>query len=90
MIDDLKRLAQKDTRLNTLFEEVQEYAHLYLLAKQRQKGCDEMGEVVTLRAEVRWTVEKMLEYCRESNFSFVNSSANLESLVEAILKRTIT
>ena len=90
MIEDLKRLSQEDTHLDILLEEVQEYAHLYLLAKQRQKGCDEMGVVATLKEEFRWKVENILQYCKENNFSLVHNSDNLESLVNAMLKRTIT
>ena len=89
MIEDLKRLAKEDTQLNTLLEEVEEHAQLYLLAKQRQKGCDEMGEVATLKAEFRWTVEKIHKYCKENNFSLVHSSDNLESLLSTMLKRMI-
>ena len=89
MIEDLKRLFQEDTYLDSLLEEVQEYAHLYLLAKERQKGCDEMGEVATLKAEFRWKVENIIQYCKENNFSLVHDSDNLESLVNAMLKRMI-
>lgn len=89
VIEDLKILAKEDTRLDTLLEEVQEYAHLYLLAKQRQKGCDEMGEMETLKTEFIWTVEKMITYCKDNNFSLVRSSDNIESFVNAMLKSRI-
>ena len=89
MIEDLKRLAKEDTQLDTLLEEVQEHAQLYLLAKQRQKGCDEMGEVATLEAEFRWTIEKMIKYCKENNFSPLDSSDDLELLANKMLKKAI-
>ena len=82
---NFKQLIEKEC----LLEEVQEHAQLYLLAKQRQKGCDEMGEMATLKAEFRWTFEKMIKYCKEKNFFTVDSSDDLESLANAMLKRTI-
>jgi len=36
-----------DAHLASLLGRVSEYAEIYLLAKQRQKGGDEMGEAAT-------------------------------------------
>jgi len=65
MIEAIQRLLQNDARLAKLFGEVQEYAQLYLLAKQRQKGCDGMGEVATLKDEFVYNLEEMIRYCKE-------------------------
>jgi len=34
-----------------LLDEVREYAQIYLLAKQRHKGCEGTGELMTLNEE---------------------------------------
>lgn len=43
MIGEIKRFLSGDEYLANLIEQIKEQAQLYLLAKQRQKGCDEMG-----------------------------------------------
>ncbi|MBU4319618.1 MAG: hypothetical protein L6246_06200 [Thermodesulfovibrionales bacterium] len=47
MIDDILIVLKSDAQCARLLEKAQEYAEIYLLAKQRQKGGDEMGEVAT-------------------------------------------
>lgn len=37
------------TRLAKLFDEAREYAQVYLLARQRQKGRDGKGKLVTMK-----------------------------------------
>jgi hypothetical protein len=45
-----------------------EYAEIYLLAKQRQKGCDGMGELATMKEEFRDVVDKVIEYCKDDKY----------------------
>ena len=59
---------QSDAQLSQLFERVQEYAELYLIAKQRQKGCDGMGEVATLKDELIYLMNEMIRYCKEKGY----------------------
>ncbi len=47
MINDIFNASKSDGRLAALVEEAREYAQIYLLAKQRHKGCDGTGELVT-------------------------------------------
>ncbi len=67
MINDIFNAARSDERLAALVEEVREYAQIYLLAKDRKKGCEGTGELMTLREEFRDVVNKMVQYCREKN-----------------------
>jgi hypothetical protein len=68
IIRDIRELEKDDTHLARLFDKVQEYAELYLIAKQRQKGCDGMGEVATLKDEFIYSLNEMIRYCKEKRY----------------------
>jgi len=68
IIRDIQRFVKDDTRLAGLFERVREYAELYLIAKQRQKGCDGMGEVATLKDEFIYSMNEMIRYCKAKGY----------------------
>jgi hypothetical protein len=61
-------LGKDDVHLVQLFNRVQEYAELYLIAKQRQKGCDGMGEVATLKDELIYLTDEMIQYCKKRGY----------------------
>ena len=67
-IETIQKFIQDDQHLAQLFERVQEYAELYLRAKQRQKGCDGMGEVATLKDEFIYSLNKIINYCEEKGY----------------------
>ncbi len=50
-----------------LLEEVQEYSQIYLLAKERQKGCNSMAQFVTLKEEFKDVIDKLFHHCRQKN-----------------------
>ena len=52
MIKSVSEKTESDASLSRLFEDVRQYAYVYLLAQQRQEGCDGMGELATVK-EVR-------------------------------------
>jgi hypothetical protein len=68
IVQDFQRLAQGDAQLARLCEKVREYAELYLIAKQRQKGCDGMGEVATLKDELIYLMNEMIRYCNKKGY----------------------
>lgn len=68
IIDTIQNFLSIDVQLARVFERVQEYAELYLIAKQRQKGCDGMGEVATLKDEFIYYMDKMIRYCKEKKY----------------------
>jgi len=68
IIRDIRELKKDDTHLARLFDKVREYAELYLIAKQRQKGCDGMGEVATLKDEFIYSLNGMIRYCKENGY----------------------
>jgi hypothetical protein len=67
MINDILSASKTDDRLAALVDEAREYAQIYLLAKQRHKGCEGTGELITLREEFKDTVDKMIRCYREKN-----------------------
>ncbi len=67
MFETIFNASKSDDHLAALLDETKEYAQIYLLAKQRHKGCQGTGELMTLREEFRDTVDKMIRYCREKD-----------------------
>ena len=67
MINIILNASKSDGRLAELMDEAREYAQIYLLAKDRKKGCEGTGELMTLKEEFRDVVDKMVRYCREKN-----------------------
>ena len=68
MIDSLLHASKSDARLAALLDEVRECSQIYLLAKQRHKGCEGTGELMTLREEFRDVLDKLGRYCREKGY----------------------
>jgi len=83
VILDLKK---DDTRLTRLFDKVQEYAELYLMAKQRQKGCDGMGEVATLKDEFIYSLNEMIRHCKEKGYVSGDISYETDLIARDICK----
>mgnify|MGYP005855075401 CR=1 FL=1 len=69
MIDAVSQAAKTDAGLAALLDEAREYAQIYLLAKDRKKGCEGTGELVTLREEFSDELWKLVNYCREKGYS---------------------
>ncbi|MGQ9569509.1 MAG: hypothetical protein ACUVUQ_01440 [Thermodesulfovibrionales bacterium] len=80
MISTIFEASKSDDRLAKLLENVQEYAQLYLIAKQRQKGCDGMGEVATLKEEFVYNIEEMIRYCKEKNYLTGDITYEIDSI----------
>jgi len=89
--DELFQEATADALLAGHVEEVQEYAQLYLLAKERQKGCDGMAQFVALKEEFKDAIDKLFQYCRwKDNLAFHVNEHDLESLAVTFSKRIRT
>ncbi len=68
MIESILRASNADTQLAEILGDARECAYIYSLARERQKGCDGMGELATLRDEFRYIVDKMIDYCQGKNY----------------------
>jgi len=84
IIETIQKFVQNDAQLARLFERVREYAELYLIAKQRQKGCDGMGEVATLKDEFIYSMNEMIRYCEEKGYLSEDVSYDIDSIVRDI------
>lgn len=79
------KYSRTDTKLHKLFEHVQEYAQVYNLAKQRQKGCDGMGEVATLKDEFNSILEEITKYCKDKGYISEDIHISLDEIADEIL-----
>jgi hypothetical protein len=84
IIRDIRDLKKDNIHLTVLFERVQEYAELYLIAKQRQKGCDGMGEVATLKDDLIYLTNEMMRYCREKGYISVDFFYDIDLIAHDI------
>ncbi len=87
MLNAIVAASKQDERLAALLDEVREYAQIYLLAKQRHKGCAGTGELMTLKEEFRDVVDKMVRYCRENNHLHGDCEHDAETLAEKLVKK---
>jgi hypothetical protein len=86
IIDTIQKFVPDDVQLAQLFERVQEYAELYLIAKQRQKGCDGMGEVAMLKDEFIYSLNGMIRYCKENGYFSGEISYEIDQIARDICK----
>jgi hypothetical protein len=68
MLETIFKASKSDNRLAALVDETREYAQVYLLAKQRHKGCSGTGELMTLKEDFKDTIDKMIRHCREKGY----------------------
>jgi hypothetical protein len=80
----IQEFLQKDTELARIFEMVRENAELYLISKQRQKGCDGMGEVATLKDEFIYSLNGMIRHCKEKGYLSGEFSYETDSIARDI------
>jgi hypothetical protein len=86
MIDTIINTSKSDAHLAALVEDSREYAQIYLLAKQRHKGCNGTGELMTLREEFKDAVDKMVRYCKEKDHLSEASGYDPDLVAKALLK----
>ena len=86
MIDSVLQASKSDARLATLLDEAREYAQVYLLAKQRHKGCDGTGELMTLKEEFKDTVDKTVRYCKVKDYLSGECDYDPDSVADAFVK----
>ena len=86
MISAIFEASKSDCQLVKILKNVQEYAQLYLLAKQRQKGCDGFGEVANLKEEFVFILEGMIKYCQEKGYLSEDVSCDIDLIARGICK----
>lgn len=86
MIETLLKISKSDVQLAGMLDEVREYAQIYLLAKQRHKGCEGTGELMTLKEEFRDSIEKVIQYSQEKKYITKGISYDIDSIADEIVK----
>ncbi len=84
MLAALSETAKSDARFKALFSMAGEYAEIYSLAKRRQKGCEGMGELATLRDEFRSAMDEVVEYCREKKYLPAGAGYDIDLIAEEL------
>ena len=79
--DGILQASKTDALLAGLLEEVQEYSQIYLLAKERQKGCNALAQFFALKEEFKDVIDTMFQYCRrKKNLQCAVEEYDLDSL----------
>ena len=86
MFNTIKQESQSDIHLVKLLAEARDFAQVYLLARQRQRGCDGMGDLATLKEEFRDVVNKVIQYSQEKKYISEDISYDIDSIAEEIVK----
>jgi hypothetical protein len=68
MIKNIFEASASDLQLSAILDATREFAYIYVLARQRQKGCDGMGELATMKEEFRDVVDKVIHYHKEKKY----------------------
>jgi hypothetical protein len=84
MIKAISETAKSDPILERLLDEVREYASIYVLTRQRQKGCDGMGELATMKEEFKDIVDKVIQYCKEKKYISEVIFFDIDSIADEI------
>jgi len=86
MIRTISDASKSDPGLAHLLDEAREYACVYVLARRRQKGCDGMGELATMKEEFRDVVDKVIQYSQEKKYISQDVSYDIDSVADKIVK----
>jgi NTP pyrophosphatase (non-canonical NTP hydrolase) len=82
----MQQASKSDSQLAKLLSEAREYAQVYVLARQRQKGCDGLGEMTNLKEEFRDVVDKVIQYSQEKKYISEVISYDIDSISDEIVK----
>lgn len=84
MFPTMSERAKSDARLLKLLERARDYAEIYLLARQRQKGCDGLGETANLRDELKSVICEVMKYCVEKKYIPDEISLDIDSIADKL------
>ncbi len=87
MFTELEAASKADKRLAELLMNAREYAEIYLMAQKRQKGCDGMGELATMKEEFRDVIDKVIQYSQEQKYIPQNMSYDIDSVADEIVSQ---
>ena len=62
------KVAGDDERFMRLWKRSAEYARAYIMARERQKGCDGLGSMTMMKAEFKEALDGLLAYCATKDY----------------------
>ena len=86
-LDVISEASKSDPGLSELYSRAREYALIYLLAKERQKGCDGLGEMSNLKDELRTLFDEIIGYCKTKGYPAEAEPYDLDTVAD-MLKKT--
>jgi hypothetical protein len=86
MFNAIQQASESDSHLDRLLAEAREFAQVYMLVRQRQKGCNGMGELATMTEEFRDVVNKVIQYSQEKKYISEVTSYDIDSVADEIVK----
>jgi len=86
IIKIILEVSVSDLQLSAILDETREYAQVYVLARQRHKGCEGTGELMSLREEFRDIVDKVIRYSQEKKYISQDVSYDIDEIADEIVK----
>ncbi len=80
MLKIILKASLSDQRLSAIVEKVRDYASVYVLARQRQKGCDGMGELAMIKEEFKEAVDALINYCEGKDYLASDFQYDLDTI----------
>jgi hypothetical protein len=87
MFNTIQQASKSDSHLDRLLAEARDFAQVYVLARQRQKGCDGMGELATMKEECRDVIDKVIQYSQEKKYIPQDISYDIDVFADEIVKQ---
>ncbi len=84
MIKGISEISKSVPELEALLQTAREYAAVYLMAKKRQKGCDGMGELATMKEEFGDVLGRMMQFCKDKKYISEDMVWDIDSVAEEI------
>ena len=86
MIRKILDASKSDSRLDKLLTEARECSQVYVHAKQTYRGFEGMGELSTMKEEIRDVVDKMIQYSKENKYISEVISYDIDAIADEIVK----
>lgn len=89
MLKEIRAAAETDPGLAGVYARAEEYAAIYRMTRERQKGCDGLGELNDLKDELRWVLEEMVAYGRQSGLLAGCDLSDIDRIIDGFCERVI-
>ncbi|HCZ11881.1 MAG TPA: hypothetical protein DHV16_06435 [Nitrospiraceae bacterium] len=89
MIDAITKMAESDSHLSGLYAQAKDYVQIYSFIKERQRGCDGLGEVNNLKDELMAVLDEMVVYCKKKGIFPAGFSYDKDMAIEEFHKASV-